>query len=131
MAIALHGRFSRVRAKGGSGATIVADSAWVARPRRVTNGITHQVIHPAAFVVRGGSLCLGFAMNDVNEGPFHEGQPIWVIQGDGSQRAAEYVGEGELSAWFGGSPTVIVVFPDDHSGAAVEIDRVIPRHAPA
>jgi hypothetical protein len=74
---------------------------------------------------------LGLAMNDVNEGPFHEGQPVWVIQGDGSQRAAEYVGEGELSAWFGGSPTVIVVFPDDHSGATVEIDRVIPRHAPA
>jgi hypothetical protein len=46
-------------------------------------------------------------MADVNEGPFHEGQPVWVIQGDGSQRAAEYVGEGELSAWFGGSPTVI------------------------
>lgn len=67
------------------------------------------------------------SMADVNEGPFHEGQPVWVIQGDGSQRAAEYVGEGELSAWFGGSPTVIVVFPDDHSGAAVEIDRVIPR----
>jgi hypothetical protein len=32
-----------------------------------------------------------------------------------------------LSAWFGGAPTVIVVFPDTHSGATVEIDRVIPR----
>jgi hypothetical protein len=74
---------------------------------------------------------LHIAMTDVNDGPFHEGQPVWVIQGDGSQRAAEYVGEGELSAWFGGSPTVIVVFPDDHSGAAVEFDRVIPRHASA
>jgi hypothetical protein len=70
-------------------------------------------------------------MSDVNEGPFHKDQPVWVIQGDGSRRAAEYVGEGELSAWFGGSPTVIVVFPDDHSGAAVEIDRVIPRDASA
>jgi hypothetical protein len=69
-------------------------------------------------------------MDDVNEGPFHQGQPVWVIQGDGSRRPAEYVGEGELSAWFGGSPTVIVVFPDTRSGAAVEIDRVIPRDAP-
>ena len=66
-------------------------------------------------------------MDDVVDGPFHKGQPVWVVQVDGSRRAAEYVGEGELSAWFGGSPTVIVVFPDIHSGAAVEIDRVIPR----
>ncbi len=66
-------------------------------------------------------------MDDVIDGPFHKGQPVWVIQDDGSQRAAEYVGEGELSAWFGGSPTVIVVFEDTRSGAAVEVDRVIAR----
>jgi hypothetical protein len=70
-------------------------------------------------------------MADVIDGPFHEGQPVWVIQDDGSRRPAEYVGEGEMSAWFGGPPTVIVVFPDTHSGAAVEIDRVIPRDTPA
>ncbi len=68
-------------------------------------------------------------MDDVNQGPFHKGQPVWVIQGDGSRRPAEYVGEGELSAWFGGSPTVIVVFGDAHEGAAVEVDRVIPRES--
>ncbi len=68
-------------------------------------------------------------MNDVIDGPFHEGQPVWVVQGDGSRRAAEYVGEGEMSAWFGGSPTVIVVYPDTRSGAAVEVDRVIARDA--
>jgi hypothetical protein len=68
-------------------------------------------------------------MDDVNQGPFHKGQPVWVIQADGSRRPAEYVGEGELSAWFGGSPTVIVVFGDVHEGAAVEVDRVIPREA--
>lgn len=68
-------------------------------------------------------------MADVVDGPFHKGQPVWVV-GDGSRRAAEYVGEGELSAWFGGSPTVIVVYPDTHSGAAVEVDRVIPRDPP-
>jgi len=68
-------------------------------------------------------------MDDLIDGLFQKGQPVWVIQGDGSQRPAEYVGEGELSAWFGGSPTVIVVYPDTHSGAAVEVDRVIARHA--
>jgi hypothetical protein len=66
---------------------------------------------------------------DIGDGPFHEGQAVWVIQGDGSQRAAEFVGEGESSAWFGGPPTVLVVFLDDRSGTAVETDRVIPREA--
>jgi hypothetical protein len=74
-------------------------------------------------------------MTDVIDGPFHEGQPVWVMQDDGSRRPAEYVGEGEGEGemrWrFGGPPTVIVVFPDTHSGAAVEIDRVIPRDTPA
>ena len=68
-------------------------------------------------------------MSSIGDGQFHKGQPVWVVQDDGSQRAAEYVGEGELSAWFGGSPTVIVVYPDTHSGEAVETDRVIAREA--
>jgi hypothetical protein len=66
-------------------------------------------------------------MTNIGDGPFHKGQPIWVMQSDGSQRPAEYVGEGEISAWFGGAPRVIVVYPDTHSGEAVETDRVIPR----
>ena len=66
-------------------------------------------------------------MTDIGDGAFHKGQPIWVMQDDGSPRAAEYVGEGELSAWFGGPPTVLVVYEDTRSGAAVELDRVIPR----
>jgi hypothetical protein len=66
---------------------------------------------------------------DIGDGPFHEGQPVWVVQDDGSQRAAEYVGGGETSAWFGGAPTVYIVYPDTRSGAAVQIDRVIPREA--
>jgi hypothetical protein len=51
------------------------------------------------------------------------------VQDDGSQRAAEYVGGGETSAWFGGAPTVYIVYPDTRSGAAVAVDRVIPREA--
>jgi hypothetical protein len=66
-------------------------------------------------------------MTDIGDGPFHRGQAVWVILDDGSQRAGEYVGEGETSAWFGGPPTVYVVFPDTRSGAAVPVDRVIPR----
>lgn len=66
-------------------------------------------------------------MTDIGDTQFHKGQPVWVIEPDGSQRAAEYVGEGETSAWFGGSPTVFVVFLDDRRGAAVEVDRVIAR----
>ncbi len=66
-------------------------------------------------------------MTDIGDGPFRKGEPIWVIQGDGSQRAAEYVGVAETSAWFGGAPQVLVVYPDTHSGEAVQVDRVIPR----
>lgn len=66
-------------------------------------------------------------MTDIGDGPFHKGQAVWVVERDGSRRAAEYVGEGEMSAWFGGAPTVLVVYPDTQSGEAVEVDRVIPR----
>jgi hypothetical protein len=66
-------------------------------------------------------------MTDIGDSVFHKGQPVWVIEQDGSRRAAEYVGEGETSAWFGGPPTVIVVYPDTRTGAAVEVDRVIAR----
>ncbi len=66
-------------------------------------------------------------MTDIGDSAFHQGQPIWVMNPDGSQRAAEYVGEGELSAWFGGAPTVIVIYPDSGQGEPVEVSRVIPR----
>jgi hypothetical protein len=67
------------------------------------------------------------AMSNIGDSEFHKGQPVWVIGPDGSQRAADYVGEGELSAWFGGAPTVFVVYLDTRKGDAVEVDRVIPR----
>jgi hypothetical protein len=66
-------------------------------------------------------------MTNIGDSQFHKGDAIWVIGPDGSQRAAEYVGEGETSAWFGGPPTVIVVFEDTRDGAMVEIDHVIAR----
>ena len=68
-------------------------------------------------------------MSDIGDSAFHKGQAIWVMNPDGTQTAAEYVGEGELSAWFGGAPTVIVVYPGTHTGEAVEVDRIIPRDA--
>ena len=66
-------------------------------------------------------------MSEIGDSQFHRGQRVWVIEADGSQRPAEYVGEGELSAWFGGSPTVFVVFEDTREGGQVEVDRVIAR----
>ncbi len=66
-------------------------------------------------------------MTDIGDSTFHRGQPVWVIEPDGSQRAAEYVGESETSAWFGGVPRVIVIYPDSETGEAVEVDRVIAR----
>lgn len=68
-------------------------------------------------------------MSTIGDSQFQKGDPVWVVEADGSTRAAEYVGEGELSAWFGGVPTVIVVYEDADVGEAVEVDRVIPREA--
>ena len=66
-------------------------------------------------------------MTNIGDTQFHKGQAVWVIEEDGSQRAAEYVGEGETSAWFGGPPKVFVVYADTRAGEAVEVERVIPR----
>lgn len=66
-------------------------------------------------------------MTDIGDGPFHKGEPIWVMEADGSQRAAEYIGVREVSAWFGGPQMVFVFYPDTRSEGAVEVDRVIPR----
>lgn len=68
-------------------------------------------------------------MTNIGDSMFEKGQAVWVVQADGSQRAAEYVGVGETSAWFGGPPQVIVVYPDTKSGEFVEFDRVIAREA--
>ena len=58
--------------------------------------------------------------------PLHEGQKVWVEQPDGSQRAAIFVGEAEMS-WFGGTPGVYVVYPDTRSGEEVAMHRVFAR----
>jgi hypothetical protein len=69
------------------------------------------------------------SMTSIGDGQFRKGEPVWVMGPDGSQRAADFVGEGEMSAWFGGAPTVIVVYLDTRTGEAVEVDRVVPREA--
>lgn len=58
-----------------------------------------------------------------------EGQPIWVEQPDGTQRAAIYVGEAGQATWFGGGPGIYVVYPDTRSGEEVAAMRVVPREA--
>jgi hypothetical protein len=69
----------------------------------------------------------GAPVSDIGDSKFHKRQPVWVVEPDGSQRAAEYVGEGETSAWFGGMPTVYVVYVDTREGGAVEVNRVLAR----
>jgi hypothetical protein len=66
-------------------------------------------------------------VTEIGDSEFQRGDAVWVVGDDGSQRAAEYVGEGELSAWFGGAPTVYVVYEDTREGGSVEVNRVIPR----
>ena len=68
-------------------------------------------------------------MGDAENNLFERGEPVWVLGEDGSRRAAEYVGEADMSAWFGGPPRIIVVFDDDHSGAEVLFETVVRRDA--
>jgi hypothetical protein len=63
----------------------------------------------------------------VSEEGFKEGDPIWVMQADGSARPGVFVGEVEAASWFGGAPSVYVAYPESSSGEAVEFDRVTPR----
>jgi hypothetical protein len=57
---------------------------------------------------------------------YREGQPVWVEQPDGSQRAAIFVGEAELS-WFGGGPGAYVVYSDTRTGEEVALMRIVAR----
>lgn len=68
-------------------------------------------------------------MNAPDDRRFYRGQTVWVVQGDGSQRAAEYVGQAQQIAWWGGVPTVYVVYRDTGAGESVEMERVIPDEA--
>jgi len=59
--------------------------------------------------------------------PFEAGEPVWVMEANGAQRRAEYLGARVVSVWRGEPPMVFVVYTDTHSAEAVEMDRVIPR----
>jgi hypothetical protein len=59
---------------------------------------------------------------------FVAGDPVWVMEANGAQRRAEYLGARVASVWRAGPPLVFVLYMDSHSAEAVEMDRVIPRH---
>jgi hypothetical protein len=66
-------------------------------------------------------------MSEIGDSLFHRGDPVWVVSEGGQLVPAEYVGEGETTAWFGGPPTVFVVLEGTDRVATVEMDRVIAR----
>jgi hypothetical protein len=72
-----------------------------------------------------------YAMRHLSDGPFRKGEPIWVIQGDGTQRAAEFVGDRESGTWFGGAASVLVIYLDSNTEDAVEFDRILARKTQA
>jgi hypothetical protein len=63
-------------------------------------------------------------MDDSTAHDFEDGDAIFVEQADGSQRPAVFVG---TASWFGGGPTVYVVYPDTHEGDQVAAMRCIAR----
>ena len=63
----------------------------------------------------------------MGDGPFEQGQKLWVHDADGGSRPAIFVGGGENSTFFGGPPLAYVVFVDTREGSEVEIDRLTIR----
>ena len=58
---------------------------------------------------------------------FSEGQKVWVVQPDGSQRPGVYVGEAEQAVWFGGPPVAYVAYPETKEGETVLLERITAR----
>jgi hypothetical protein len=98
-------------------------------PVHVRSSPVWLVLGRGACLPRAGTIDSGATGSEdaAMEQPFHEGQKIWVEQTDGSQREAIFVGEAELSSWFGGGPGVYVVYPDTRSGEEVAAARIVPR----
>lgn len=58
------------------------------------------------------------------ERQFHTGQPVWVIEPDGSRRPGEYLGEGEESRALPGPPKALIIFIDAPGAEVVEVERL-------
>lgn len=66
-------------------------------------------------------------MTDSGDPQFHTGQPVWVIEPDGSWRPGEYVGEGERCAPLPEPRRAFVVLIDPTGAEVVEVKRLRPR----
>ncbi|MBV8430877.1 MAG: hypothetical protein JO244_06935 [Solirubrobacterales bacterium] len=64
---------------------------------------------------------------DSRDPHFRTGQPVWVVEPDGSSRAAEYIGEGERRRHRSGAPNALVIFVDASGAEVVEVSRLRPR----
>ena len=59
---------------------------------------------------------------------FSEGQKVWVVQPDGSQRPGIFVGEAEQATWFSAAPPLAyVAYPDIEEGESVLLERITAR----
>src|SRR5947209_18637481 len=88
------------------------------------------MLHSAATDQRGHicrvSLHLS-RMTDSRGYQFHIGQPVWLMEPDGSRRPCEYVGEGERSGGSPGPPEALVIYVDGPGHDVVAIERLRPR----
>ena len=63
-------------------------------------------------------------MADSADRHFHTGQPVWVVEPDGSERPGEYVGEGQESGSLPGPPKALIIFIDAPGAEVVEVERL-------
>lgn len=63
-------------------------------------------------------------MADCADRHFHTGQPVWVVEPDGSERPGEYLGEGEECGSLPGPRKALVIFIDAPGVEVVEVERL-------
>ena len=63
-------------------------------------------------------------MADSTDRHFCTGQPVWVIESDGSERPGEYLGEGQEPGSLPGPRKVLVIFIDAPGASVVEVERL-------
>lgn len=63
-------------------------------------------------------------MADSADRHFHTGQPVWVIEPDGSERPGEYLGAGQESGSLPGPPKALIIFIDAPGVEVVEVKRL-------
>src|SRR5205807_9881248 len=93
-----------------------SDTPSTTASRRASSGSREQAIGVVASLANN-------KMTESGDSLFHTGQPVWVMEPDGSSRPGEYIGEGETAEGLLGPPEALVIYVDRPVTDVVVIKR--------